>query len=70
MLSGHIEKMASELTAPVQYHLPIGDDSLPMNPFLDRTLTLSHNGVIHCIACGAKTKKASLKGIVTAAVLA
>ena len=33
MLSGNIEKMVTQLTAPVEYSLPIGDDSLPMNQF-------------------------------------
>ncbi len=62
MLSGHIKKMDTQLTTPVAYRLPIGDDSLPMNPFLGRRLTLSYSGVINCIACGAKTKKSFSQG--------
>ncbi len=62
MLSGQIEKMTTELTTPVAYRLPIGDDHLPMNPFLGRRLTLSYRGVIHCMACGAKTKKSFSQG--------
>lgn len=62
MQSGQIEKMATELASPVNYHLPIGGESLPMNPFLGRKLTLSYSGVIHCVACGAKTKKSFSQG--------
>ncbi len=62
MLSGNIEKMESQLQDPVDYALPIGDDSLPMNQFLDRKLTLRHGGEIHCIACGNKTKKSFSQG--------
>ena len=62
MLSGNIEKMVTQLQAPVDYALPIGDDHLPMNPFLDRPLTLTYRGEIHCIACGAKTKKSFSQG--------
>lgn len=62
MLSGNIEKMETQLQNPVNYSLPIGDESLPMNQFLDRNLTLNHSGEIHCIACGNKTKKSFSQG--------
>jgi len=62
MLSGNIEKMVTQLQNPVDYALPIGDDHLPMNQFLDRPLTLTYRGDIHCIACGAKTKKSFSQG--------
>ncbi len=62
MLSGNIEKMVTQLQDPVDYALPIGDDNLPMNQFLDRTLTLKYSGEIHCIACGNKTKKSYSQG--------
>ncbi len=62
MLSGNIEKMVTQLTAPVEYSLPIGDDSLPMNQFLGRKLTLRSRGTIHCIACGTKTNKSFSQG--------
>ena len=62
MLSGNIEKMVTQLQDPVDYALPIGDDHLPMNSFLGRSLTLRYSGEIHCIACGAKTKKSFSQG--------
>jgi len=62
MLSGNIEKMVTQLQEPVDYALPIGNENLPMNQFLDRFLTLIYSGEIHCIACGAKTKKSFSQG--------
>jgi hypothetical protein len=62
MLSGNIEKMVTQLAAPVEYRLPIGDERLAMNPFLGRALTLRYSGAIHCIACGAKTRKSFSQG--------
>lgn len=62
MLSGNIEKMVTQLQEPVDYSLPIGHDRLPMNQFLDRVLTLTYRGDIHCIACGNKTKKSFSQG--------
>ena len=62
MLSGNIEKMVTQLGEPVEYHLPIGDDSLAINPYLDRQLTIRYSGEIHCVACGTKTKKSFSQG--------
>ena len=61
-LSGQIEKMTSRLADPVEYHLPIGDEQVALNPFLERRLKLSFAGVITCIACGAKTKRSFSQG--------
>jgi hypothetical protein len=62
MLSGNIEKMVTQLAAPVEYSLPIGDEQLAMNPFLGHTLSLHYSGAIHCVACGSKTKKSFSQG--------
>jgi hypothetical protein len=62
MLSGNIAKMDVKLGKPVEYHLPIGENSLAINPYLDRQLTIRYNGAIHCVACGVKTKKSFSQG--------
>lgn len=62
LASGNIEKMTSRLAEPVEYSLPIGEDSLPMNQFLGQRLMLNYNGEINCIACGRKTKKSFAQG--------
>ena len=61
-LSGQIEKMTSRLADPVEYCLPIGDEEVALNPFLEHRLTLSYAGLITCIACGAKTKRSFSQG--------
>lgn len=46
----------------VQYFLPIGSHELHLNPLLGKTLSLSFDGSIQCIACGTKTKKSYQQG--------
>ena len=45
-----------------QYSLPIGDELLPMNAYIGRSVKLSYQGVIHCVACGRETKKSFAQG--------
>jgi hypothetical protein len=46
----------------VQYHLPIGDELLPMNEHIGETIKLDYQGEIHCVACGRKTNKSFAQG--------
>ena len=62
MISGNIQKMRSRLTDTVCYELPIGEEFLPMNDFVGRTVTLSYSGTINCIHCGRKTSKSYSQG--------
>jgi hypothetical protein len=62
MLSGNIEKMVTQLAAPVDYRLPIGGEQLVMNAYLGGALTLQYSGAIHCVSCGTKTKKSFSQG--------
>jgi hypothetical protein len=55
-LSGRIEKMRVRPESPVEYELPLGDDALPMNPLLGKTLRIEWGGEIRCTHCGRKTK--------------
>ena len=41
---------------PVEYALRIGDETVPLNGLLEKSLTLSFTGEIFCIECGRKTK--------------
>jgi hypothetical protein len=61
-VSGNILKMTSKLTDPVQYELPIGDESLPMNQFIGKKISLKFDGVINCIHSGKKIKKSYGQG--------
>jgi len=46
----------------VDYALPLGDELVPLNPFLGQSISLSFLGQIHCVHCGRKTKKSFNQG--------
>jgi hypothetical protein len=60
---GGLRKMHSALESGlVQYGMPLGDQVVPLNTLLGRTLSLRFLGTIHCIHCGRKTKKSFNQG--------
>lgn len=62
LATGTLSKMRATLDGTVQYHLPVGDELLELNPLIDHTLTLTHTGNIYCQHCGKKTKKSYAQG--------
>ena len=54
--------MTSELTHPVSYQLPIGDELFPMNALVGKTVRIAFDGLIHCVNCGRKTNKSFSQG--------
>lgn len=62
MLSGNLEKMKATLGETVEYSLPVGEELLALNPLIGKSLTLTTDGTINCIACGRKTKKSYSQG--------
>jgi len=61
-ISGDLLKMQTELADKVQYFLPVGDERIPMNQFVGKSVRLNYAGEIHCIACGRKTNKSFNQG--------
>jgi hypothetical protein len=61
-LSGNLHKLVAVTGTPVQYSLPIGEDRLPLNMVLGKTLRIEYAGKIHCVACGRPTKKSFNQG--------
>jgi len=59
---GSLQKMITQLAEPVQYRLPIGENTLDLNPFLGKRLTLRYSGQIFCVHCQQKTKKSFNQG--------
>ena len=59
-----LRKLTAQLTekGKVQYQMPVGDNSLALNPLIGKTLTLKHSGLISCCHCGRKTKKSYSQG--------
>ena len=62
LASGCVRKMVSELTGPVTYQLPLGEERVEMNALLGEQIKLDYEGVIHCIHCDRKTKKSFNQG--------
>lgn len=60
--SGNLIKMRSEMNAPVDYFLSVGDNEIHLNEYIGKKISLEHNGVINCIHCGAKTNKSYNQG--------
>lgn len=59
---GTLSKLKSELQAPVQYGLPLGDAVMPLNPLIGKPLQLRYTGRIFCVHCGRKTNKSFDQG--------
>ncbi|MBU1330413.1 MAG: DUF2797 domain-containing protein [Gammaproteobacteria bacterium] len=59
---GALSKMAAQLDAPVQYSFRLGDELLPVNPLIGKSLRLEFLGAIHCSHCGRKTKTSFSQG--------
>ncbi len=61
---GALRKMHSQLNTQgvVEYHLPIGEQLLPMNELVGKNISLHFNGVINCQHCGKRTKKSYSQG--------
>ena len=61
-IRGNLKKMIVVDEQPVAYTLPLGDERLPMNPLLGKTLCLAYSGQIQCVGCGHLTKKSFNQG--------
>ena len=61
-IQGSLLKMRTELNAPVNYSLSLGDQEIKVNDLLDKDITLRFLGEIHCIRCGRLTKKSFHQG--------
>lgn len=60
---GGIRKMKTTLTeGSVDYALPLGEHTVPLNDLLGQSISLSFLGAIHCVHCGRKTKKSFNQG--------
>ncbi|HSX70498.1 MAG TPA: DUF2797 domain-containing protein [Pseudomonas sp.] len=59
---GSLSKMKAQLAAPVQYAFRLGDEEVPVNPLIGKTLRLEYLGAIHCSHCGRRTKTSFSQG--------
>ncbi|WGW01614.1 DUF2797 domain-containing protein [Vibrio sp. YMD68] len=61
-VTGTLKKMSASLMEQVSYQLPLGDHLVDLNPYIGKTITLTHTGNIFCSSCGKKTKKSYSQG--------
>ncbi|MBF4210080.1 DUF2797 domain-containing protein [Pseudomonas donghuensis] len=60
---GSISKMSARLDASmVQYAFRLGEQEVPVNPLIGKTVRLEYLGAIHCSHCGRKTKTSFSQG--------
>lgn len=60
--SGNLIKMRSEFNHPVDYYLTLDDHEIYLNSLIGNRISMTHNGVINCLACGKKTSKSFAQG--------
>lgn len=61
-LQGTLSKMTTNLSEVVEYALPVGEQSLPLNSLLGQHLELEYLGQIYCKNCGRRTNKSFSQG--------
>lgn len=65
-ITGTLSKLSAcldpKLNNQVQYSLPVGEDKVALNSYIEQTITLTHTGNIFCCSCGKKTKKSYSQG--------
>ncbi len=59
---GTLKKMSSQLRSPVEYQLRLGDAEVPLNPLLEKKISLHFSGQINCVKCARKTSKSFNQG--------
>lgn len=62
LASGMIRKLKSRLETPVDYSLPLGENLVPLAPYLDKQVKLTFSGQINCIHCNRITAKSFNQG--------
>jgi hypothetical protein len=61
-MQGPLKKMHTRLNDPVQYDLPLGDQSIALNPLIGKLIKLIYTGHIFCVHCNRPIKKSFNQG--------
>ena len=61
-MRGYVKKLVTQLEEPVQYGLPMDDETLALNPLLGSRIRLEHHNAIQCTHCGRASKKSFSQG--------
>lgn len=60
--AGQVRKLEARLEQPVNYSLPLGEQSVALNPLLGSKVSLRYTGRISCVHCGRSTNKSFNQG--------
>ena len=61
-MQGTLKKMHTRLDKPVQYDLPLGEQSVALNPLIGKPIKLTYTGHIFCVHCNRSIKKSYNQG--------
>lgn len=61
-MQGTLKKMTTQLQDVVEYALPLGDESVALNPLIGQQFAIHFLGSIYCQGCGRKTNKSFSQG--------
>lgn len=61
-VEGTLRKMEVRYEKPIDYQLLAGDTKIPLNGLLGKPLSITYQGKINCIHCGAQTKTSFFQG--------
>ncbi len=61
-ITGNLRKLAPQLTDPVTYHLPVGDERILLNELIGSDIQFRFLDEINCVHCGRKIKKTFQQG--------
>jgi len=62
VVRGILRKMTTDLQATVNYHLPVADQLIALNPLIGKPIKLTFTGAIACIHCQRPMKKSFNQG--------
>ena len=60
--TGQLKKMQATLEDEVRYHLPIGEELIDMNQYINKEISLIYHHKIECLKCGRETVKSFNQG--------
>jgi len=61
-MQGPVQKMSATLGDPVQYELPVCDQSVAINPYIGQSVKLIYTGQMFCVHCNRAIKKSFNQG--------
>lgn len=62
MSQGHLRKLSVSHESCIKYVLKLGENSIELNQYLDKKISIEFLGEILCIQCGRKTKQSFQQG--------